>query len=239
MEYKLWALLLLIADREGLRRPRPHTRGYILDAGAHDGATAVMLVNAMRHLRLSVLALEPLSQNSKVAEKRARTEPTLDVRRLALGEVDGVKGYYPGEYDQRKSSPFNQLARWRPNDNEGNSSYPITTIDALFSDDLERTLVLAHLDLEGHEAAALRGGNATLWRDRPVITVETFPSSMAKWHREVMALLEALNYEVFTVDERVGWPPDGRNHVGIPRESRHLRYILNSFFSYSLRRKPE
>ena len=101
---------------------------------------------------------------------------------------------------------------------------------------MKRTLVLAHLDLEGREADALRGANATLRRDRPVLTVETFPSSMTKWHREVMALLEALDYEVYTVDEKVGWPPDGRNHVGIPREDRHLRYILDSFFSFSPRR---
>ena len=99
------------------------------------------------------------------------------------------------------------------------------TIDALFGDGHEHTLVLAHLDLEGHEADALRGANATLRRDRPVLTVETFPSSMAEWHRQVMALLEAHNYQVYTVEEKVGWPPDGRNHVGIPREDRRLRFL--------------
>ena len=83
----------------------------------------------------------------------------------------------------------------------------------------------------------LRGANATLARDRPVLTVETFPSSMSKWHREVMALLEALSYEVYTVEEKVGWPPDGRNHVGIPREDRRLRYILDSFFGFDPRRR--
>ena len=98
--------------------------------------------------------------------------------------------------------------------------------------------MLAHLDLEGGEAAALRGANRTLARDRPVLTVETFPRSMAGWHREVMGLLEANNYQVYTVEEKVGWPPDGRNHVAIPREDRHLRYILDSFFSFSLRRAP-
>ena len=43
MEYKLWALLLLIADRGGLRKARPGTRGFVLDAG---GATPVLLANA-------------------------------------------------------------------------------------------------------------------------------------------------------------------------------------------------
>ena len=238
MEYKLWALLLLIADRGGLRKARSGTRGVVLDAGAHDGTTAMMLANALRHLHLLVLALEPLTSNAQVAMRRAQSEPDLLVQRMGLGDVHGATGYYPAEYDSRKSGIHLQIARFRERDNVGNVSYPISTIDALFDEEWDRTLVLAHLDLEGHEAAALRGANATLWRDRPVITVETFPSSMARWHREVMALLEALNYQVYTIDEKVGWPADGRNHVAIPREDRHLRYILDSFFDYSLRRAP-
>jgi len=237
MEYKLWALLLLIADRRGLRTPRPGTRGWILDAGAHDGATSVMLSHAMAYLQLHVLALEPLAQNAKVAQQRAQREPNLRFERVGLGEVNGTTGRYPIEYDARQSGMHLQIARWRNNDNAGEATYPIVTIDALFGDGREHTLILAHLDLEGHEADALRGANATLWRDRPVLTVETFPSSMAKWHREVMALLEALNYQVYTVDEKVGWPPDGRNHVGIPREDRRLRYILDSFFAFDPRRR--
>ena len=238
MEYKLWALLLLIADRDGLRKPRPGTNGWIVDAGAHDGATSVMLTRAMSRLRLHVLALEPLASNARVAQQRARSESSLLVSRVGLGEVNGTTGHYPIEYDDSRSSLHLQIARFRTHDNAGDATYPIVTIDALFGDGSDATLVLAHLDLEGREADALRGANRTIRRDRPVLTVETFPSSMSKWHREVMALLEAHNYQVYTVDEKVGWPPDGRNHVAIPRESRHLRYILDSFFDYSLRRKP-
>ena len=238
MEYKLWALLLLIADRRGLRTPRPGTRGWILDAGAHDGSTSAMLCKAMAYLQLHVLALEPLAQNAKIAQQRAQSEPNLKVVRAGLGEVNGTTGHYPIEYDARQSGMHLQIARWRNNDNAGDATYPIVTIDALFGNGREHALVLAHLDLEGHEADALRGANRTLARDRPVLTVETFPTSMGRWHREVMALLEALNYQVYTVDEKVGWPPDGRNHVGIPREDRHLRYILDSFFKFEPRRKP-
>ena len=72
MEYKLWALLLLIADRRGLRTPRPGTRGWILDAGAHDGTTSVMLCHAMAYLNLHVLALEPLRQNAMIGQQRAQ-----------------------------------------------------------------------------------------------------------------------------------------------------------------------
>ena len=102
MEYQLWALLLLIADRDGLRKPRPGTQSCILDAGAHDGATAVMLVNAMRRLDPKVYALEPLTRNSEVAKRRAKGVYNLFVYRLALGEVHGSMGYYPAEYDQKE-----------------------------------------------------------------------------------------------------------------------------------------
>jgi len=238
MEYKLWALLLLIVDRDGLRRPWPGTQSCVLDAGAHDGSTAVMLVNALQRLNAKVYALEPLTRNAEVARQRAKNLYNLFVYRLALGEVHGSTGTYPSEYETKRSSGMLQIARWRGKDNHGNVTYPITTIDTLFGTERACTLVLAHLDLEGHEAEALRGANRTLWRDRPVVTVETFPTSMPKWHAEVMTLLEALDYEIYTVDERVGWPFDGRNHVAIPREDRHLRYILDSFFAFSPRRKP-
>ena len=236
MEDQLWALLLLIIDRGGLRKPRPNTQGCVLDAGANDGTTSMMLVNALRRLDLQVHALEPLVRNAEEVTRRGRDVPNLYVHRLGLGEFDGATGHYPAEYDDRKSSVHLQIARFRAHDNAGNASYPITTIDVLFKNVTNRTLVLAHLDLEGHEAEALRGANRTLTRDRPVLTVETFPRSMIRWHREVMALLEAHNYQVYTVEEKVGWPPDGRNHVAIPREDRRLRYILDSFFALSLRR---
>ena len=236
MEYQLWALLLLIIDRGGLRKPRPNTQGCVLDAGAHDGTTAVMLVNAVRAWTCRCTRSSRSPATRRWRRGAAHDVPNLYVYRLGLGEVDGATGHYPAEYDDRKSSLHLQIARFRAQDNAGNASYPLTTIDFLFNDDADRTLVLAHLDLEGGEAAALRGANRTLARDRPVLTVETFPRSMAGWHREVMALLEAHNYQVYTVEEKVGWPPDGRNHVAIPREDRRLRYILDSFFAFSLRR---
>ena len=91
MEYKLWALLLLIVDRGGLRKPRPGTRGFVLDAGAHDGATAVMLVNAMRHLRLSVLALEPLLDDLHV-EQPEEAAAEAEAQRVGGLGVEGEGG---------------------------------------------------------------------------------------------------------------------------------------------------
>ena len=230
MEFKLWALLLLIADRDGFRTPRPGTRGYILDAGANDGSSAVMLASAFRRLQLRVLAIEPLASNVAVAQRSAKNIYNLKVLRAGLGDVNGSEGRYPSALDQRRGSINLQIATFRPSDNQGDSTYPIVTIDALFGPDSGRTLVLAHLDLEGREPEALRGANATLWRDRPVLTVETYPAFMPGKHKAVVAHLDALQYDVYTIQETVGGIPDGRNRVAIPREDRYLHWIVNHYF---------
>lgn len=236
MELKLWALLLLVIDRDGLRRPRPGTQGWVLDAGANDGATALMLANVLRRHSVrttQVLAVEPLPNNVEVARERARRTNNLHVVRAGLGDVNGSTGYYPKHLELRSGGSSAQIAAFRPKDNVGDGTYPIVTIDSLFGDGSAQTLVLAHLDLEGREPNALRGANATLWRDRPIVTVETYPVSMSKWHSQVMERFEELRYDVYTVDETVGYIRDGRNHVAIPREDRHLHRILDSFFAHA------
>ena len=50
-------------------------------------------------------------------------------------------------------------------------------------------------------------------------------------HETVMAQLEALDYDVYTIEERVGTIRDGRNSVAIPREDRRLHSILEKYFA--------
>ena len=234
MEFKLWALLLLIADRGGLRRPRPGTTGWVLDAGANDGETAVMLAKALRSLRLNVLAVEPLANNVQAAHAKAQRMDNLEVRLAGLGAVNGSTAHYPKHIDNRRSGLFAQVTSFKPHDIQGEGTYPIMTIDALFGEETGRSLVLAHLDLEGREADAFRGAMATFRRDRPVIAVETCNSSwmgLRRRHQAVMAQLEALRYDVYTVEESVGYIADARNRLAIPREDRHLRWIVEHYFA--------
>ena len=238
MELKLWALMLLIIDRDALRRARPGTQAWVLDAGANDGATSFMLANALRRhggRPTQVLAVEPLPNNVLVAQAYARRAGNMHVVHAGLGDVNGSVGYYPKHLELRAGGAAAQIAAFRPNDNVGDATYPIVTIDSIFGDGSAQSLVLAHLDLEGREPNALRGANVTLTRDRPVITVETYPLTMHKWHSQVMECFEALNYDVYTVDETVGYIRDGRNHVAVPREDRLLRRVLSAFFAHAKR----
>jgi len=231
MEFKLWSLLLLIADRGGLPSPTPGTQACVLDAGANDGTSAEILASAFRRLHLHVLAIEPLASNVDVARRRARGVRNLEVLHAGLGAVNGSVGHYPKVFDQRRREIGLQIASFRPADNTGEASYPIVTIDTLFAAGSGRSLALAHLDLEGSEPDALHGANLTLLRDRPVLTVETYPLFIPSQHRAVMSHLEDLKYDVYTVKEAVGGIPDGRNRVAIPRENRHLHWIVNHWFA--------
>ena len=119
MELKLWALILLIIDRDALRRPRPGTQGWVLDAGANDGATSFMLANALRRHggRLTqVLAVEPLPNNVIVAQGHARRAGNMHVVHAGLGDVNGSVGYYPKHLELRAGGAAAQIAAFRPGD---------------------------------------------------------------------------------------------------------------------------
>ena len=49
-------------------------------------------------------------------------------------------------------------------------------------------------------------------------------------HNAIMAYFEEHSYDVYTVKEMVGYPTDGRNRVCVPREDRHLRWVLGHWF---------
>ena len=236
MEFKLWALLLLIADRGGFRRPRPGTTGWVLDAGANDGDTAVMLANALRSLRLNVLAIEPLANNVRggACERRERMSNRGGAAGRPWAPSTAARGTTrststicqrrPGGADFSRSGAAALWAR---------ATYPVVTIDALF--DAKRRVARScwrTWTSKGREPDALRGGNATLRRDRPVVTVENLPQvDAAPAPETVMAQLEALRYDVYTVEESVGTIRDGRNTVAIPREDGHLRRIVEHYFA--------
>ena len=234
MEFKLWSLVLLLLDQGGLPLPKPGTTGYILDAGANDGKSAEGLARALhRHdayKNVRVLAVEPLRSNVKAIESRAKRFGGLDVLHAGLGAVDGTIGHYPLEMDNRSGSIMLQINAWTPRLQTGQASYAIRTVDALFSKAQQRTLLLAHLDLEGLEHIVLPAANETIMRDRPIVSVETYPQKIPKQHEATMAFLSAVNYAVFTVEEIVGGYKDGRNRVGIPRERARVLRIANYFF---------
>lgn len=223
MEPLLWKVLLMLNDR-GAFSTAPGRSGWMLDAGAHDGKSTRMLAG-LAPGRSSVLAVEPLLTNYLAVDALADERPdgAIVARHGGLGAHAGT-GHYPGAYDAYRAGagPITHSFRGarHAGGREGNASYAITTIDALFA--AREPLVLAHLDVEGREPDALRGGARTIARDRPTLTVETHSQHMPIERAEALRLLEhRFNYTVREVRERCGWP-DCRNHVAVPRERANL-----------------
>jgi hypothetical protein len=80
--------------------------------------------------------------------------------------------------------------------------------------------VLLKIDVEGHDAAVLRGARTTLAEHRPVVLIETWDGGV-----EVRALLAGLNYRVhrFQVGARrlVEYPPEWTgqaNFIAVPED---------------------
>jgi FkbM family methyltransferase len=87
--------------------------------------------------------------------------------------------------------------------------FPVYKIDTLVGDN---RLAFAHIDVEGGEIEALQGADKTIMRDRPVITLETFPKSNTTKHRLLLEHMERLEYECTLLDEVCGWG-DCRNLI--------------------------
>ena len=230
MEYKLWGILLTILDFQLLPEVATDMVGYVLDAGANDGSTARMLARAFGSRHIRTLAMDPLMQNARSIEAMRLREPAVgaavDSMHAGLGAVNGSVGHYPQHMDRGHGNIQLQINAWDARRNAGESSYPIVTIDALFAPETRRQLVFAHLDMEGSEHLALRGGMVTLARDRPIVAVEMYKDFLPAVFNETRDVFKRLSYRMFTVDEHVGGIKDGRNAVMVPTERGKLIQVL-------------
>lgn len=202
-----------------------------MDAGARDGSSSVRMAG----LRHPIIAVEPLKINVR---KILEMTFGLDVQTVhgGLGEAAGV-GSYPKRLDSGAvlmAGTFMQIgllpayqARLKVSEVDASVEYPVFTVDSLMRN---QSLAFAHWDVEGGEPALLRGAAATLARDRPLFTVETFPLSKSTRHAELMRSIEMAGYRCMKLDEVSGRPEDCRNLICIPVELQvpaceHSRYV--------------
>jgi len=105
---------------------------------------------------------------------------------------------------------------------------PVHTIDGLFRAQFRgQRLALLHLDLEGSELLALRGANATLARDRPLVVTEVNVHGQPALSLSVLRHMERLSYDSYLLEEITGIRADFRNVLHLPRE-RHQSFAGSS-----------
>ena len=209
MEPKLWKAVLA-----ALSTTKLETGDVMIDAGGNDGTTAKMLAN--RFPNQTIMTVEPITSNIKEIHRKTFAFPVL-MRRVkvvhgGLGAENGFSNY-AATLDDRLGSIGTQTGTIQLYDNlkavKQRKVFPVYTVDTLVGDN---RLAFAHIDVEGSEIEALQGAVRTIARDKPVITLETFPKSNQTKHKLLLEHMEGLEYECTLLDEVCGWG-DCRNLI--------------------------
>jgi FkbM family methyltransferase len=168
------------------------TRAFV-DVGAHEGRfTRVALRHATR-----VLAVEP---DATCAPGLARLSARVEVVVAALGDLPGRARFHVPELDGRPLRTRGSLLAG------ADPGLPVRSLEVDVSclDDVVLGAVGAvKIDVEGHELAVLRSGEATLARERPALIVEIEERHRAGAVAEVSAWLDARGYDGFFLERGV------------------------------------
>lgn len=211
MEAKLWLCILALVEHMP-------PQGIMVDVGANNGASSRVLASQFRNH--TIMAIEPILTN--VYEIRRRTVELGNVVTIrgGLGRRNGTSTYGASldkqtavralgpQYGDRLK--YNLPQRIEPH----RIKFPMYTIDGLFS---YNVLAFAHIDVEGAEEDVLKGGMKTIFRDRPIFTIEQFPQSRPHFYRSVMQMLKFMQYDVYEIPESCG-ADDCRNYISLPSE---------------------
>ena len=143
----------------------------VLDIGANIGYFALLaayVVGRGGH----VVAMEPNGRNTRLLEASRRVNgfDWLTVAQVAAGETTGIVALHSTHSTGSTSSLDDPLAR------EDVVTVPALRADALVPAD--RRIDVIKIDVDGGEWPAMRGCEAILQRDRPVIISEFSPDMM-------------------------------------------------------------
>lgn len=212
VEPDLLALPLLGLEPEAL----------ILDVGANRGLVLELLLRLAPRAR--IVAFEPNPRLAAALAARHRGDPRVEVRAQALGERPASATLWLPIY---RHWAFDGLASLDPEAARGwleagrlygfrrdRLRLEPLACETVRLDDLDLRPAFVKLDVQGHEYAVLRGGEATLRRDRPVLLVE------AGEDERVDAFLAALDYVAarFEAGRLVAGRGIGVNLFYLPRE---------------------
>jgi len=152
----------------------------VLDAGAHVGEHAIPLA---RDTDRRVVAFEP---NGESADRLARNAERnglgdrIDLRRAGVGDANATLTFYRSTFSKCSAFDRDLATRWGASV-AGTESVPVRRLDDLVegvgeSGPAEGVAVpppdAIKVDVEGHEAAVLRGAEEAIAAHRPLLVVE-------------------------------------------------------------------
>jgi FkbM family methyltransferase len=171
----------------------------IVDVGAFRGvyALAAKAMNPQAH----VIAFEPVERShGRLIENVQLNAFEIDVQQVAVSDGTGTAVLHQSlKWNQALSS----LAR-RPKVASREVEVPTTTLDDFVDRKELGSVDLIKIDVEGHEAAVLRGMTGVLARSRPTLIVEILTEDAGA---AVLGMLQQHGYLAHLISENDGLEP--------------------------------
>ena len=186
---------------ELLRHPPPNT---VIDIGGNVGQFAEEMFRAHPGVRL--YSFEPIPECYEQLVVMREREPSLRPVQLALSDREGEAEFYLSRY--RGSSSIQEmlpehLEAWPFTEIETKIKVRVARLDSVAAELELEPPVLAKLDIQGHELAAIRGGRETLARCQRVV-VECNFAPLYKGQPSFDELYEEMRSLGFLFDGLVG-----------------------------------
>lgn len=192
--------LLLNSIIVGLLQEGRIRNGSLVDAGAADGRFACWYA---KHAKDRIVhAIDPDEQNVKRMHIAFKPYPNLHPMHGALSDNETIAG--EGVHVAGRKKRVIQYSTYRL-DNLFRTRWP------------QERLALAHFDVEGFEPQVLLGSRETILRDSPVVTTEVTVHGRPDITRNVLSLMDEMDYDSFLVEEICGQRADIRNVIHFPR----------------------
>lgn len=202
--------------------------GIVLDVGANSGFYALLAASVQTDVR--VIALEPNPHILPILERNVRLNGrSRQVMCLPFAASDrtGQGELFIPLQDHGLIETSSSLERSFKKRHSPSMRVACDTIDSITNRTLTHacTVTVIKVDVEGHEAAVLRGALSTIRRHRPLLFVEVLAGAEFDWLNGFLRDLSYLSMplrtsgDVTAMHHTVTYHPEAWNHLLVPEES--------------------
>jgi FkbM family methyltransferase len=203
-----------------------HPGDHVLDLGAYRGVYTMALTRRVGPGG-RVWAVEPFPPNAATVARVVRRQANVTVCAWAASAEPGRRTLTVPVYEGRA---LGALATLGELDVPSQSvSIESRTVDDLFDDADARPLSFIRCDVVGHEAAALRGANGCLRRDRPALFVEIEQRHQEAPIQATFDHLQGLGYDGYFLRAGTFFPLES-----FDPERDQLSFLTSSFVPYGM-----
>jgi FkbM family methyltransferase len=230
LEWELWAFGRYEPHFAELFRLLVQPGDRCVDVGANVGVHTIRLAK-LAGPGGEVIAIEPNPEVMRRAE-----------RNVALNGLESVRLINAAASDQAGEMRLYRPSAWDTNRGRASLLHHLyltgaaTTVPVVALDDVcaGGRVSLIKIDVEGHEAAVVRGAAATIARDKPSVIFEYAPELLESTTQAPFGWLAGHGYVMFAVvaarhkitgrvrlvlDRAPGQPRDGGNFLAVPAEA--------------------